>query len=66
MLCISGKDDLNLIDLLQLCIHFPQEVPLGKELHKLLKEVIATNVRPRFTAFPLKLHYKNYLEMVPN
>ena len=66
MICISGKDELTLIDLLQLCIYFPKDVSFGKELHGLLQLLIDTNVRPRYVSMPITLHYKNYIEYVPN
>ena len=61
-MCISGKSDITLFDLLQLAVNFPKSEPFGNEIHALLKFLVDFNVRPRYVASPYKLHYKNYIE----
>lgn len=63
--CLQGKDDITLVDLMQLCVYFREEDPFGKEVNRLLKLLIDRNVRPRFVRSEFKLIYKNYIELVP-
>ena len=37
---VQGGKDLNILDLIQLCAHFPKNTQLGGEVHKMLDRYI--------------------------
>ena len=62
---IQGDPSLCILDLIQLCAHFPPETTLGKEVHLMLDRYIEINIKPAYV--PVKMQYResNFNKYLP-
>ena len=54
-----------ILDLIQLCAHFPTGTTLGAEVHKLLNRYIAINIKPAYVPVKMQYTYSNFIKYLP-
>ena len=53
---------INVLDLTEMCAHFPPESPIGAEVHNLLDTYKRLNLKVSYTPMKIEFYLQNYLK----
>jgi hypothetical protein len=62
---ISGEEHISILNLSELCAHFPENTPLGSECHKMLRMYTERNLKVRFNPSKLQFDRAMFAETFP-